>query len=236
MLTNWTAQKASGVALILGSIGMAVTYLIRPGVFIGSEVEAATRITQSILDQVEYPTLTHVTGSIGALSVVLILAGLLAIWPLLGNRGSDAVGRCAFVFLLVFAVGAVVAHGLAHIITHFIVHGDMGIREAIRLVVPLEGAKAGIRLMTSAAYGLGAFSLAFGLAPRLPAGPQRWIAWGVALVALVGAGFAIALGHTHTLDNRPMQTITVVVVSLWFTLLGALLVRGDGDSWGDEGS
>ena len=234
MPTNWTAQKASGVALILGSIGMLVTYLIRPGVFIGSDIEAATRITQSIIDQVENPTLTHVTGSIGALSVVLLLAGLLAIWPLLGNRGSDAVARFGFVFLLVFAVGAVIAHGLAHIITHFVVHGDMGVREAIRLVVPLEGAKSGIRLMTSAAYGLGAAGLAFGLAPRLPAGPQRWIAWGVAVVALAGAGFAVALGHTHTLDNRPMQTITVAVVSLWLTLLGALLIKGDSDSWGDE--
>ena len=222
------------MALILGSIGMLVTYLLRPGVFIGSETAAATRITQSILDLAAYPTLTHVTGSVGAFAAVLMVAGLVALWPLLGNRATDAFGRWGLLFLLVFAVGSVIAHGLAHIITHIIVHGEMGIREAVRLVVPIEGAKAGTRLMTSAAYGLGAFGLAFALAPRLPAGPQRWIAWAVAVVALAGAGFAIALGHTHTFDNRPMQTITVVVVSLWFTLLGALLVRGDGESWGDE--
>jgi len=234
VLSNWTAQKASGVALILGSLGMLVTYLLRPGVFIGSDIAAATRITQSILDLVEYPTLTHLTGSFGAFAAVVMLAGLVALWPLFGSRVTDAFARWGLLFLLVFAVGSVLAHGLAHIITHIIVHGDMGLREAIRLVVPIEGAKSGIRLMTSTAYGLGAFGIAFGLAPRLPAGPQRWIAWAVAVVALVGAGFAISLGHTHTFDNRPMQTITVVVVSLWFTLVGALLVRGDGDSWGDE--
>lgn len=234
MLSNWTAQKASGVALVLGSIGMLVTYLIRPGVFIGADFEAGTRLTQSIVDLVEYPTLTHVTGSLGALSAVVMIAALLALWPLLGNRATDAFGRWGLVFLLVFAVGSVIAHGMAHIITHIIVHGDMGFREAVRLVVPIEGAKSGIRLMTSAAYGLGAFGVAFALAPRLPAGPQRWIAWAVAVVALAGAGFAVAIGHAHTFDNRPMQTITVVVVSLWFALLGALLVRGDGDSWGDE--
>jgi hypothetical protein len=234
MLSNWTAQKASGAALILGSLGMMVTYLLRPGLFFEASFQAKTRLSQAILDLVEYPTLTHVTGSLGAASVVLMVAGLLAIWPLLGNRGTDAVARWGFAFLAVFAVGSVIAHGLAHIITHIIVHGNMGLAEAVRLVIPLEGAKSGIRLMTSAAHGLGAAALALGLAPRLPAGPYRWIAWGVALVALVGAGFAIAVGHTHTLDNRPMQTITVVVVSLWFTLLGALLMRGDGDSWADD--
>lgn len=213
-----------------------VTYLLRPGLFIHSEYSAQTRLSQAVLDLVEYPTLTHVTGSLGAASVVLMIGGLLAIWPLLGNRGADAVARWGFVFLAVFAVGSVIAHGLAHIITHIVVHGDMGLREAIRLVIPLEGAKSGIRLMTSAAHGLGAAALAFGLAPRLPAGPYRWVAWAVGLVALVGAGFAIALGHTHTFDNRPMQTITVVVVSLWFMLLGALLIRGDGQSWADGDS
>lgn len=235
MLTNWTAQKASGAALILGSLGMMVTYLLRPGVFIQTDFAASSRITQAILDMAQYPTLTHVTGSIGAASAVVMFAGLIAIWPLLGNRGSDAVARWGLIFVLVFAVGSVIAHGLAHIITHFVVHGDMALREAVRLVVPIEGAKAGIRLMTSAAYGLGAFGLAFGLAPRLPAGPLRWIAWVVALVALVGAGFAIALGHAHTFDNRPMQTITVVVVSLWFMLLGAGLFLGKGvPSAGEE--
>ncbi len=237
MQSGWTATKASGAALIVGALGMLVTYLLRPGVLIDSG-GGSNRFADGLRAMSQNAELTHYTSTIGFIVFILMVCGLLQIWPLLGNRGTDAVARWGLVFLLVTGVAATVAYGLAHIATHTVVHAsDAGVpqQQANFVAAPIEGAKVGIRLISSTTFGLGALLLALGLAPRLPAGGARTTAYVAAAVGLVAAAIAIIRGHVHDVDVSAIQIAVVVLIDLWFVLLGVSLFRGDGEAWADEG-
>ena len=92
MQSSWTAQKASGAALIVGALGMLVTYLLRPGVLIDSG-GGSNRFADGLRAMSQNAELTHYTSTIGFIVFILMVCGLLQIWPLLGNRGTDAVAR-----------------------------------------------------------------------------------------------------------------------------------------------
>lgn len=187
----------------------------------------------------ENAELTHYTSTIGFIAFILTVCGLLQIWSLLGNRGTDAVARWGLVFLLVTAVTATIAYGLAHIATHTVVHAsDAGVpqQQANFVALPIEGAKVGIRLISSTIFGLGALLLGLGLAPRMPAGAARTTAYVAAAVGLVAAAIAIIRGHVHDVDVSTIQIAVIVLIDLWFVLLGIGLFKGDGEAWADEGS
>ena len=137
------------------------------------------------------------------------------------------------------AVAATIVYGLAHIATHTVVHAsDAGVpqQQANFVAAPIEGAKVGIRLISSTTFGVGALLLALGLAPRLPAGAARTTAYVAAAVGLLAAAVAIIRGHVHDVDVHAIQIAVVVLIELWFVLLGISLFRGEGEAWADEGS
>ena len=238
MQSGWTATKASGAALIVGALGMLVTYLLRPGVLIASGGES-NRFADGLRAMADNAELTHYTSTIGFIVFILMVCGLLQIWPLLGNRGTDAVARWGLAFLAVTAMAAVIAYGLAHIATHTVVHAsDAGVaqQQANFVAAPIEGAKVGIRLISSTTFGLGTLLLGLGLAPRFPAGAWRTMALLAAAVGLVATAVAIIRGHVHDVDVSAIQIVVVVLLDLWFVLLGVALFRGDGEAWADEGS
>ena len=116
--------------------------------------------------------------------------------------------------------------------------GDAGVpqQQANFVAAPIERAKSGIRLISSTTFGLGALLLGLGLAPRLPAGAWRTTALLAAAVGLVATAIAIIRGHVHDVDVDAIQIVVVVLIDLWFVLLGVALFRGDGEAWAEEAS
>ena len=238
MQSGWTAQKASGAALIVGALGMLVTYLLRPGLLIDGGGDS-NRFADALRASAQNSDLSHITATAGFIATVLMVSGLLQIWPLLGNRASDAIARWGLVFLRVTVVASAIAHGLTHIATHTVTHAaDAGVDQlrANLVAVTIEGSKIGIRLVAATTLGLGTLGLALGLARRIPAGGSRTAAFVAAAVGLIGAVVAIVQGHVHDLDVKAIQIILVVLIDLWFVLLGVSLFRGEGEAWADESS
>ena len=76
MQSGWTATKASGAALIVGALGMLVTYLLRPGVLIDSD-GASNRFADGLRAMADNAELTHCTSTIGFIVFILMVCGLL---------------------------------------------------------------------------------------------------------------------------------------------------------------
>jgi len=206
-----TDDRKSGIALIVGALGLIITMALHP-------VPVASLTPEQVVRLMRMSGIAHSIAMVSALLLFLGACGL--------TRATLAADRIAFAALVTFGF-ACIAVLVATAVSGFIMPGimELMLRDAPANAQQWQIVSAGIFQINQAFSRI--YSVAASIAMILwsvSALRNGGFGYGVAIYGCIGAPIvvvAIAIGHLR-LDVHGMAAV-VVVQAVWFILVGSQL-------------
>ena len=216
-------NKLEAWSLILGPLLALIFFMIEPGGMFIDNADSSDALGK-INAYVSNPTLSHVTGFVIPLGLILMLYGMSGINRVIVGQAirddsmAAALSRLGILCLTVGAFGWVIISGIAHIL----VQTDIDSEQAVQSAVAVYRVDSGITILSSAAVATGFMAFNLGLAALFPAGPNRIAALVTAAISLICL-ITLIIGHSAT--NEGMLAISRLCYIPWVIWSIALGIR-----------
>ncbi len=227
-------NRIGGVALIVGSVMVVVTFLLTPGGLVIDPVELADLVGLSGV-MLENAALSYFTTILNSLGLVMQLYGLFVIRRAMrGGGASDALVRFGVMAMAFAIVLFIVEKGVLYTVVQTLEYGvgagaGPDQTQLLNLIaVTLLSANSGIRIMAGFTSLLGLIGLGVGLSTRLPGTLYRIIGLLVVASNSMGLVFLVVISPLYGLTDtfRFIYTLSFTAAIIWFIMLGAGLFRG----------
>ena len=222
MATN-LLNKLEAWSLIVGPILALLFFMLEPGGMFIENADAADAVGK-VNAYVGNPILSHITGFVIPLGLILMLFGISGVNRVIVSQAirddstAAAFSRLGILCLTVGAFGWVIISGIAHILTQT----DLDSDQAVQVAIAVYKVDSGITILSSAAVATGFMAFNLGLAALFPAGANRIAALVVAAVSLICL-ITLIVGHSAT--NEGMLAISRLCYIPWVIWSVALGIR-----------
>ena len=237
VVMSMSANKSAGLALIVGVILSAFSFVLFPGGLFVSPVDH-NNFPEAIEALAEYAALTHVLTMVMMLSLFLEGYGLFALTRIRSTPGGLAGFALRFgVFGMLFSYGALVLGlGARHMVVHVVAHGVTGdpasaaVMGSPDLALAIYTAGAATYIAFLSISSLAGLLLGFGLAAHFATlNIYKLAAYGCALVGAGGLANLLFTQHFHDAGLAFMAVVSSIVLmvgALWLIVLGIGFCKG----------
>ena len=232
-MSELSASKVAGWSMIVAAVLVIVAAAITPG-YTTDSFEGLNMV-QTLEDRSSDAGLHNLASLMNMAAGLLLLFGLLAISRTArGESASDAMVRFGVVALAITIALLLAAVGVNKMIVHVLQHGGLEGIDAERadaLSWSLQSVRYGITIGVWAAGAVGTLLLGLGLYDRFAGGYQKWFALLVVAASVAGlVATAIAeFAHDIAQELVLIYGLYLLVVTIWYLLLGVGLVNEDPD-------
>ncbi len=231
-----SATKLAGWAMILAAVLVVVGAAITPGY--ATDSFEGLNMAQTIEDRASDAGLHNLASLMNMAAGLLLLFGLLAISRTArGQSASDAMVRFGVVALAITIALLLAATGVNQMIVHVLQHGGLEGIDAERadsLAWSLQATRYGIAIGVWAAGAVGTLLLGLGLYERFAGGYHKWLALIVVVASILGLAAMVVAEFAHDIAQELLlvYALYLLVVTIWYLLLGVALVNEDADLTG----
>ena len=230
-------NKSAGLALIIGVILSAASFVLYPGGLFISPVDH-NNFPEAIGVLADYASLTHIITLVMMLSLFLEGYGLFALTRIRSRPGSLAGFALRFgVIGMLFAYGALILQlGTRHMVVHVVVHGVTGdpasatAMGSSNIALTVYSVGAGLYIAFLGVSSVAGLLIGFGLAAHFERlNIYRLAAYGSALVGIGGLINLLVTQHFHDAGLAFMAVVSSIVLmvgALWLVILGVGLYKG----------
>lgn len=232
-MSEWSVSKIAGWSMIIAAVLVVVAAAITPGYTTDSF--EGLNMAQTLEDRASDAGLHNLASLMNMAAGLLLLFGLLAISRTArGESASDAMVRYGVVALTITIALMLAGVGVNKMIVHVLQHGGLEGIDAERadaLSWSLQSVRYGITIGVWAAGAVGTLLLGLGLYDRFAGGYQKWFALLVVVASVAGlVATAIAeFAHDIAQELVLIYGLYLLVVTIWYLLLGIGLVNEDAD-------
>ena len=220
-------NKLEAWSLILGPLLALIFFMIEPGGMFIDNADSSDALGK-INAYVSNPTLSHVTGFVIPLGLILMLYGMSGVNRVIVGQAirddsmAAALSRLGILCLTVGAFGWVIISGIAHIL----VQTDIDSEQAVQSAVAVYRVDSGITILSSAAVATGFMAFNLGLAALFPAGPNRIAALVTAAISLICL-ITLIIGHSATNEGMlAISRLCYIPWVIWSIALGTRFLSG----------
>ncbi len=228
-------NKLEAWSLILGPLLALIFFMIEPGGMFIDNADSSDALGK-INAYVSNPTLSHVTGFVIPLGLILMLYGMSGVNRVIVGQAirddsmAAALSRLGILCLTVGAFGWVIISGIAHIL----VQTDIDSEQAVQSAVAVYRVDSGITILSSAAVATGFMAFNLGLAALFPAGPNRIAALVTAAISLICL-ITLIIGHSATNEGMlAISRLCYIPWVIWSIALGTRFLSGKSISTANE--
>ena len=228
-------NKLEAWSLILGPLLALIFFMIEPGGMFIDNADSSDALGK-INAYVSNPTLSHVTGLVIPLGLILMLYGMSGVNRVIVGQAirddsmAAALSRLGILCLTVGAFGWVIISGIAHIL----VQTDIDSEQAVQSAVAVYRVDSGITILSSAAVATGFMAFNLGLAALFPAGPNRIAALVTAAISLICL-ITLIIGHSATNEGMlAISRLCYIPWVIWSIALGTRFLSGKSISTANE--
>ena len=228
-------NKLEAWSLILGPLLALIFFMIEPGGMFIDNADSSDALGK-INAYVSNPTLSHVTGFVIPLGLILMLYGMSGVNRVIVGQAirddsmAAALSRLGILCLTVGAFGWVIISGIAHIL----VQTDIDSEQAVQSAVAVYRVDSGITILSSAAVATGFMAFNLGLAALFPAGPNRIAALVTATISLICL-ITLIIGHSATNEGMlAISRLCYIPWVIWSIALGTRFLSGKSISTANE--
>lgn len=220
-------NKLEAWSLILGPLLALIFFMLEPGGMFIDNADASDALGK-INAYVANPMLSHVTGLVIPLGLILMLYGISGVNRVIVGQAirddsmAAAFSRLGILCLTVGAFGWVIISGIAHILVQTELDSD----QAVQVAIAVYKVDSGITILSSAAVATGFMAFNLGLAALFPAGPNRIAALVTAAVSLICL-VTLIIGHSSTDEGMlAISRLCYIPWVIWSVALGIRFLSG----------
>ncbi len=228
-------NKLEAWALILGPLLALLFFMIEPGGMFIDSADASDAVGK-INAYAANTTLSHVTGLVIPLGLILMLYGMSGVNRVIVGQAirddsmAAALSRLGILCLTVGAFGWVIISGLAHILTQTQVDSET----AMQVATAVYRVDSGITILSSAAVATGFMAFNLGLAALFPSGANRIAALVVAAISVICL-ITLIIGHSATNEGMlAISRLCYIPWVIWSIALGIRFLSGKSISAANE--
>ena len=235
-MSEWSVSKLAGWSMIVAAVLVVVGAAITPGYTTDSF--EGLNLAQTLADRSSDGGLHNLASLMNMAAGLLLLFGLLAISRTArGESASDAMVRFGVVALAITIALLLAATGVNKMIVHVLQHGGLEGIDAERadsLAWSLQVTRYGITIGVWAAGAVGTLLLGLGLYDRFTGGYQKWFALLVVVASILGLAATVVAEFAHDIAQELVLIygLYLLVVTIWYLLLGIAFVNEDPDLTG----
>ena len=220
-------NKLEAWSLIAGPLLALIFFMIEPGGMFIDNADASDAVGK-VNAYVNNLTLSHVTGFIIPLGLMLMLYGISGINRVIVSQVirddsmAAAFSRLGILCLTVGSFGWIIISGLAHILAQTQVDSD----QELQVAIAVYKVDSGITILSSAAVATGFMAFNLGLSTMFTSGAFRTAALAISAVSLVCL-VTLIIGHTSTNESMlAISRLCYIPWVIWSIALGVRFLRG----------
>ncbi len=230
-MSEWTVSKLSGWAMIAAAVLVIVATLIVPSY--ASDSLESLDIAKSIDVRASDGELHNISSLLSMGGGLLLLLGLLTIRRAAQQETvPDLLVRFGVVIIAVAIIFSIAGHGLNKMIVHVLQHGELeGMNGDRAVAFALQGGRYALTIALWITGTLGTLALGLGLYAKFAPGYQKWVSLLAAVVSALAFVGAVLAEFAHDLTEVLVVAfgLYLLVMAIWYLLLGVALVNEDSD-------
>ncbi len=232
-MSEWTVSRLSGWAMIAAAVLVIVATLIVPSY--ASDSLESLDIAKSIDVRTSDSELHNISSLLSIGGGLLLLLGLLTIRRAAQQETvPDLLVRFGVVIIAVAIIFSIAGHGLNKMIVHVLQHGGlegMDGDQAEAVALALQGGRYALTIALWITGTLGTLALGLGLYAKFAPGYQKWVSLLAAVVSALAFVGAVLAEFAHDLTEVLVVAfgLYLLVMAIWYLLLGVALVNEDSD-------